>query len=57
MWTGPTQAGTAGYGLARFWGTMTVSTAGTLQVVFADTTSGDEITTGAGATIIARPLN
>jgi polygalacturonase len=56
MWAGPTQAGTAGYGLTRLWGTMTVSTAGTLQVVFADNTSGDEITVAAGATIIARPL-
>ena len=57
MWTGPTVAATAGYGLCRLWGTVTVSTAGTLQVVFANATSADTVTVGAGATILLRPLN
>lgn len=57
MWTGSTHAGTAGYGFMRIWGTLTVSTAGTLQVVFANTTSADTVTIGAGASILVRPNN
>lgn len=57
MWTSPTRAGTGGYGMAHFWGTLTVSTAGTLQVVFAQPTSADTSTMGAGASILVRPNN
>ena len=57
MWTSPTHAATAGYGMARFWGTVTVGTAGTFQAVFANTMSADTVTMGAGATMLVRPLN
>ncbi len=57
MWTGPTVAATAGYGQARIWGTLTVSAAGTLQMVFANATSADTVTIAAGATMLIRPLS
>jgi hypothetical protein len=57
MWTSPTRAGTGGYGMVRLWGTLTVSAAGTLQAVFANTTSADTSTFAAGASILVRPLS
>lgn len=56
MWTTPTHAGTQ-YQLSQFWGTMTVSVAGTLQFVFANTTAADEITVVAGSIMTVRPNN
>ena len=56
MWTGPTVSTTAGAGEARFWGTVTVNAAGTLQVIFANATSADTVTTGAGASMLIRPM-
>ena len=46
MWTSPTHAGTAAWGLAMFYGTLTVSTAGTIQMVFANTTAADSANMG-----------
>jgi hypothetical protein len=56
MWTSPVATGSSGFGLCHLWGTLTVSAAGTLQVVFANVTSADTTTIAAGATMLIRSL-
>lgn len=59
MWTSPIHTGTTldGFNMAMFWGTITVSVAGTLQFCFLNTMAADEITVPAGSLMIIRPNN
>lgn len=56
MWTSPTRATTAGNSKVSIWGTITVSAGGTLQMVFANTTSADTVNIIAGASMSITPI-
>jgi hypothetical protein len=56
MWTSPTHGASTGFCKVSIWGTVTVSAGGTLQVVFANTTSADTCNIVAGAAMTLIPI-
>ena len=56
MWTSPVHAASTGFCRVSIWGTVTVSAGGTLQVVFANTTSADTVNIVAGASMTLMPI-
>jgi hypothetical protein len=56
MFTGPLHAATTGYCRVSIWGNITVSASGTLQVVFANSTSADTLNIVGGASMTLMPI-